>query len=394
MATLYYELGKPRQNGIRKVSIILSHKGERKRLPTNIYIESKYLSKNGKITSKKLKKEISDVLKVYSDRLYAIDDNVLETYPNIEYIYNKIIEDKKNIDFFQFTYLWIEKSRTKSKKNYLCMVNALKRFIEADILSFTSITYNFLMEFKEFLNEHPRAQSLYLTEIRHMFTEAGIMYNNENKKIIPESPFRHIKIQKYVADTKNRVISEESLVKIFNFNGTKRIGMARDCYVLSFCLIGMNSVDLFECTELHNNILSYNRAKTRDRRLDNAHIEIVIPDIIKPLLIKYKGENRVFNFYTKYANSSNFNKHINKGLDIISKKLDIPKFDFYSARHTWASIARNKLGIDKYTIHEALNHTSDLNITDVYIQRDYSIINKANKMVVNYVLHLLKNNTK
>lgn len=390
MATLNYELGKPRQNGMRKVSIILSHKGERKRLPTNIYIESKDLSKNGKITSKKLKKEISDRIKIYSDRLYALDDITSENFPDIEYIYNNIIENTKNIDFFQFTYSWIERSKTKSKKNYTCMINALKRFIGTDTLSFTSITYNFLMEFKDSLNEHPRAQSLYLTEIRHMFNEAEIMYNDGYKKIIPESPFKHIKIQKYIADTKNRVISEESLVKIFKFNGTRRVGMARDCYILSFCLMGMNSIDLFECTELHNNILSYNRAKTRDRRTDNAHIEIVIPDIIKPLLARYKGKDRVFNFYTKYANSSNFNKHINKGLSIISRRLDIPKFDFYSARHTWASIARNKLGIDKYTIHEALNHTSDLDITDVYIQRDYSIINKANEKVVDYILSLIE----
>lgn len=98
----------------------------------------------------------------------------------------------------------------------------------------------------------------------------------------------------------------------------------------------------------------------------------------------------MFDFYNRYANASNFNKNINKGLHSIADILGIPHFDFYSARHTWASIARNKLGIDKYTIHEALNHVSDLDITDIYIQKDYTNINKANAKVMEYFKHLIE----
>jgi integrase len=129
---------------------------------------------------------------------------------------------------------------------------------------------------------------------------------------------------------------------------------------------------------------------TPKRATNNAHIEIVVPDIIKPLFRKYKGTTRVFDFYQKYSNAANFNKHINKGLHFIADELGIPRFDFYSARHTWASIARNKLGIDKYTIHEALNHVSQLDVTDIYIQKDFTNINKANEKVVEYVTELIK----
>jgi integrase len=147
---------------------------------------------------------------------------------------------------------------------------------------------------------------------------------------------------------------------------------------------------LYECVSYNKGVLAYDRAKTRDRRNDNAHIEIVVPDIIKPLFRKYKGTTRVFDFYQKYSNEANFNKHINKGLHFIADELGIPRFDFYSARHTWASIARNKLGIDKYTIHEALNHVSQLDVTDIYIQKDFTNINKANEKVVEYVTELIK----
>ena len=208
--------------------------------------------------------------------------------------------------------------------------------------------------------------------------------------IIQSNPFDKFSVPRDIPQTKDRVISEENLVRVFNFKGTRRVGMARDCYVLSFFLMGMNSVDIYECVSYNKGVLAYDRAKTRDRRNDNAHIEIVVPDIIKPLFRKYKGTTRVFDFYQKYSNAANFNKHINKGLHFIADELGIPRFDFYSARHTWASIARNKLGIDKYTIHEALNHVSQLDVTDIYIQKDFTNINKANEKVVEYVTELIK----
>ena len=230
-----------------------------------------------------------------------------------------------------------------------------------------------------------------------VFTPSSVTFlmllNNAFAKVcfIKSNPFDNFSVPKDVPNTKDRVISEENLIKVYNFRGTRRAGMARDCYILSFFLIGMNSVDIYECVNYNKGILAYNRAKTRDKRNDNAHIEIVVPDIIKPLFKKYKGTSRVFDFYQKYSNAANFNKHINKGLHSIADELNIPRFDFYSARHTWATIARNKLGIDKYTVHEALNHVSQLDITDIYIQKDFTNINKANKMVVEYITTMIKN---
>ena len=60
---------------------------------------------------------------------------------------------------------------------------------------------------------------------------------------------------------------------------------------------------------------------------------------------------------------------------------------FYAFRHSWATIARNDLGIEKWTVHEALCHVdSDTSIDDVYIRKDYKQINVANKLVADYVL--------
>lgn len=394
MATITYELGKPKRDKTRKVYMILSHKGTRKRIPMNITIKECDLSRNGNIKSNDIQRDIDDKINILKNKLYNLEKNIVDKNVDAEWLYSNLNDKNKTLDFFEYTKRWIEKSSNKGKGNYSIMLNSFYRFLKNDTLTFSDIDYKLLNNYKDFLTGHPRAQSLYLGCIRHIFNEAIREYNTDDNKVITNNPFNSFTIPKSISMTKNRIISDDNLVKLFNFHGTRRVGMARDCYILSFCLIGMNSIDLYECTSYSNGVLSYDRAKTRDRRVDNAHIEIIVPNIIKPIFEKYKGSSRVFDFYKKYSNAANFNKHINKGLHIIADTLGIPHFDFYSARHTWASIARNRLGIDKYTIHEALNHVSDMDVTDIYIQKDYTNINKANEKVISYIETLIHQKSK
>ncbi|MDR1347498.1 MAG: transposase, partial [Prevotellaceae bacterium] len=58
----------------------------------------------------------------------------------------------------------------------------------------------------------------------------------------------------------------------------------------------------------------------------------------------------------------------------------------YYARHSWATIARNKCKISKSDIDECLNHVnSDNKLADVYIERDWSMIDEANRKVIDYI---------
>lgn len=391
MATVNYELGNQRNNGQRKIYIILSHKGRRKRIPTSLCVDKKDMTKSGKVASAKIRRAIEAQINGIRQRLYEIEIEDAGKDTDVEDLYGRLTGSSEHVDFFAFAESWLCRTSIKGKKNYMTMLNSLKRYVGTQELPFSRIDYKFLDGFCHCLDGHPRAQTLYLGGIRHLYNEAVRECNTQGHKVIPPSPFESYRIPKYVPQTNDRVVSVENLVKIFGYKGINRAGLARDCYVMSFCLMGMNSIDLYQCSSYKNGILSYNRAKTRDRRADSAHIEIAVPELVKPLFRKYKGSTRVFDFCQRYTNASNFNKHVNIGLHAIADTLKIPHFDFYSARHTWASIARNRLGIDKYTIHEALNHVSDLSITDVYIQKDYANINKANGKVVEYIKHLLDN---
>ena len=103
---------------------------------------------------------------------------------------------------------------------------------------------------------------------------------------------------------------------------------------------------------------------------------------------KYKDKTgkRLFNFYQYYVDEKGFNKAINYGLKEIGRLLEIDDLEYYAARHSWATIALNKVGIDKYTVHAALNHVDEtMRVTDIYIERDFANENRANAKVVKYV---------
>jgi len=87
-----------------------------------------------------------------------------------------------------------------------------------------------------------------------------------------------------------------------------------------------------------------------------------------------------------YCTESTFNQNLNKGLKTIGEELGIKDLTFYAFRHSWATIARNDLHIDKSIVSDALNHTDPtMRITDIYIKKDFRLINEANRKVVEYV---------
>ena len=72
---------------------------------------------------------------------------------------------------------------------------------------------------------------------------------------------------------------------------------------------------------------------------------------------------------------------INRTLKRWCEQNDIPVFTFYAARHTWASLAR-KAGVEKATIDECLVHKGDFAMADIYAERNWELLQDANKKVL------------
>jgi integrase len=92
-----------------------------------------------------------------------------------------------------------------------------------------------------------------------------------------------------------------------------------------------------------------------------------------------------------FSSHTTFNACVNKELKSIGEKVGVPGLNFYSARHSWATLAVNTARVDKYTVHAALNHAdTTMRVTDIYIKKDYSLIDEANEKVLDIIYSPLK----
>ena len=392
MLTIKAEIKKSelKVDGTYNVKIRFTLDRKVKRLSTNLFITSKDLTKSLKFKEDtSIKRAIDRLVLYYREQCFKLqlDQNHYSLDEIIEFL-NGEQEKQQTIDFIKFSREWIASTTIKGAPNYTTAINALVRFIGKEELDINLITLDFLESFKAFLNKEReirtkrlmqqgkripsnRSLSLYLISIKKLFNEAKKKYNKKEKNLIliPNSPFMELEIPKQEA-TRKRAISADIIKKLWKlpykdmkkgYKSTCRYNLAKDCFILSFCLMGINSADLYNATEMEGYTIVYNRTKTKDRRLDKAQMKVDIPKLILPLVEKYKDKTgkRLFNFYQYYADEKGFNKAINYGLKEIGTILEIDDLEYYAARHSWATIALNKVGIDKYIVHAALNHIDD-----------------------------------
>lgn len=374
-----------------------------KRLSTNLFVTQQDLTKSLKFKEDtSIKREIDRLVLYYREQCLKLqlDQNHYSLDEIIEFL-NGEQEKQQTIDFIKFSREWIASTTIKGAPNYTTAINALVRFVGKEELDINLITLDFLEQFKAFLIGERDARtkklmqqgkrvtsnrtlSLYLVSIKKLFNEAKRKFNKKDKNLIliPNSPFEDFKIPKQEA-TRKRAIPADIIKKVWKlpykdmkkgYKSTCRYNLAKDCFILSFCLMGINSADLYNATEMRGNTIIYNRTKTKARRLDGAKMMVDIPKIVQPLIDKYKDSTgkRLFNFHQFYGDEKTFNKAINSGLKEIGSILEVDDLEYYAARHSWATIALNKVGIDKYTVHAALNHIDDsMKVTDIYIERDF-----------------------
>lgn len=408
---------KQRSDGTYNVKVRFTQDRKVKRLSSSLFVTSKDLTKSFNFKEgTTVKREVDKLIQTYQEKCAKLQLEVNHyTLDDIFSFLKSEREQTQSIDFIQYCKEWLETTGIKGKKNYQSALNSFISYLGKEHLKTDEVTSQLLNGFKAHLNLRREKQviqlqkqgkripsnrtvSLYLGSIRHLFNEAKKKYNDYDKNIIliPHSPFEHVEVPKQEA-TRKRALSAETINQILklpyirNANGKERIcsfNLAKDCFILSFCLMGMNSVDLHSCDEIEDNAITYYRSKTTGRRLDKAKMKVNILPVLSSLMEKYKDHagRRVFRFYQMYNTANNFNRAINLGLKQIGKMLQVDDLEFYAARHSWATIALNKVGIDKYTVHAALNHVDEtMRVTDIYIERDFVNENRANAKVVKYV---------
>lgn len=386
--------GNKRADGTWNVVIRFTHNSKVRFIPTTMYINKKDITASFKIKNANILDRCNDIIKEYRGRLseLSLEFNDIDIDTIVSYIQKK--KENKGVSFTEFAAKWIKESTIKGIKNYKTALNALCSFVGRDNILCEEINVKTMKAFENALKDRPRAQSLYPNCIKTIFNAAKEYYNDEDNDIIriKHSLDKYKPVEQNISE--KRALDVETIRRIFTLpydnirikGKSSRHDLALDCFRLSFCLMGMNSADLYYADRLEDNTIIYDRMKTKDRRRDKAEIQVKITDYIKPLVEKYKGKERVFNFYERFTTMESFNRAINIGLKDIGKELGIERLQFYAARHSMATIAYNCVHVPKYIVDEMLNHVNgSLRMVDVYVKRDFTQINEANTKLLEFI---------
>ena len=110
--------------------------------------------------------------------------------------------------------------------------------------------------------------------------------------------------------------------------------LGRDVALLSLCLGGINTVDIYELKkeDYHDGIIGYKRAKTRTSRKDEVYIEMRVEPFIQSTFDKYLSDTSdkyLFNFHQRYSNSDSFNANVNIDIRKICTDMGMKKEEDY-----------------------------------------------------------------
>ena len=388
--------GKENEN-IWKVEIVLHHHHEWRTIPTNLYAASKDITPQMKLRNNRVLHDTMELLHLYRQRLehLKLRNYELDTDTILKII---TVQSEVDIDFLSFGEHWIENKRKVKKGigNYIAAFNSFKRFIGKDKLPCSKMSAQLLKEFERSMSDSPCAQYNYTHAIKFMFNELREIYNDNdsNMLFVKRSVERWEPDKPYYPKSGYRALTLEQIRAIAAIPDEKRANskrnFARDVFLISFMTMGTNAIDLYNCEYDENGNITYERAKVKNRRADKARMVIRPYPLLLPYLEKYNvrrfDPKKVFRFYRNYNTPNSFTYALDRGLKSVGEAIGVPGLTFYAARHSMATIATNDLGINKYVVHEMLNHRIPLfRVTSMYIRKTFDEINAANFKLLDYV---------
>jgi integrase len=164
----------------------------------------------------------------------------------------------------------------------------------------------------------------------------------------------------------------------------ERIALA--AFVVSFATMGANLVDLYNATPPKGQTWRYFRHKTTKRRRDRAEVIVALEPVLEPFVevLQRAGEMSGEFWLPALHRWKSFliaDTQVNKYLHDWQEREGLEQFNFYAARHTFATLAR-RIGVEKATVDEALAHVGDFRVTDIYAERNWELSWVANRKVL------------
>lgn len=395
-------------DGKCNIKIRITHDKKVRYLRTDYYVrEDDFDMKGGSVkkggeVSDSMVDIINSKLAIKMGEYYQVLEEYRRQLPgmSIQTVLKLLREEKAHYDFYSVLDDEINTLARAGKIGYRNVFHDTRRTIERytknTILPFEEITVAWLKGLEnDILSRDNKINtvSLHMRNIRTIYNIAI------GKKLVDYGsyPFREYRIPKQ--RTMKRNISAEEMVKIINYTSPiKSMLWARDMFLLSFYLIGINMKDLFHLRaidyDIANGRIEYTRAKGKQ------YYSIKVYPEAMEIIMRYPGSAFLPDDATskkpsqrllldtlegRYKTHKDSLRYVNNRMKRIARTTGINQpLSTYYARHTWATIA-HKLGVSRDIIRYALGHGVNTGVTEIYIDFDQDQVDEANRRVIDHI---------
>lgn len=375
--------GKTNRNGKVNIKIRIIHNGESREIGTKFYIDPKYFLSSGMVSDELpgydyINVELQKLVLNYNTTLLKVNWKQLHVNRIVEILKDENFVNSDFLAYFRKVIVKKSKVNRRTGEIYQATLDKVEKFEIRRPLLFENITEGWLKDFRDeekSIGNSKATISIHLRNIRAVINDA--IDNRE----IPLSlyPFRRFQIQSG-SDEKTPLTLNQLKKLIALHPETKGQENAKNALLLSFCLIGMNSSDMMDCLDrdVKSGRLRYERNKSKKKL--NIKLE---PEALE-YIEKLKGKDHLLNFSARFKNAKTFSSSTNQLLKPLGDEIGMENLMMYTARHTWASLAKNLLGVEDNDIAAALSHSVG-GVTQAYIHRNQEYIDKINRDLLDIV---------
>lgn len=366
MATLKLTIFKAKvlKDGRHKIRIAVCHKQETCYIVTRFIIDNLSQFKDGQVVKRADASIINTKLRsMMNDLQNKLDEINHQSLYSCKQIKDMLVSEldsqgKQNITYQKACSDFITDLKSEGRESYAVLIERSCRYFTEFTrgeIPMPDITPNMIEGFSRYLKTK---RNIGNTTIGMMMSQIKAVINRNinsgylrydihpfvNKKI-PKSPVREVDIS---LESLNMI--RESTPK------EKKYIVARDVFMLSFYLGGMNLIDIMN-TRFINDKVDYVRIKTRLKTETEQHCLLPITEPAKIIIDRWiDKKTRKLDFGYKFS-YHNFSRYTCRSLATLAKDLGIKeKVVFYSARKSFAQYAFD-LGIPDSIIDYCLAHS-------------------------------------
>lgn len=395
MASISLKLDRRRATarGLYPIQFLLSSKGKVTTIGTGVNIRPEHW--NGEVNKAVLPKcpnaraineSIESLFFKYTNTLRNLENDGKLVGKSVTEIKKLLVEvrsgsSKESLtDYFS---RYAESRRTeKSREVYRYTLKTIRAFDNEEV-PFEKVNVIWLKAFDAHLEKQGvgiNTRAIHFRNLRAVFNSAI----NEDLIGLEYYPFRKFKIASSRKD--KEALTEEQLQRLIAYDTPYPFRRtARDLFLLSFYMCGMNLVDLYHLDRLREGRAHFVRTKTSGKNINPVSI-LVQPEAAE-IIARYAGAEHVLRFIEERATYDTFIHQVQRALRHIAKELGIEGLTFYWARYTWATLA-DKLGISEKEISKGLGHVDTSIAGKFYISYDWTKVDRANRTVLDYLSNM------